>query len=187
MIIVSDTTPLRYLIEIEEIQIIERLFGRVIIPRKVSEELRGRRTPPTVKAWIQSPPAWLEIREADISLFVPLKPIHEGEREAIALALQLNADALLCDDRDAISEAERLSIPTVRLFNILERAAERDLLDLPEALDKMSRTTFYAPPYQIIDAMLERDAQRKTQTGQQHHHQSGETGQEPDHEVNSDR
>ena len=32
MIIVSDTTPLRYLIEIDEIYVLEKLFGEVIIP-----------------------------------------------------------------------------------------------------------------------------------------------------------
>jgi len=34
MIIVSDTTPLRYLIETDEIHVLEKLFGEVIIPHK---------------------------------------------------------------------------------------------------------------------------------------------------------
>lgn len=34
MITVSDTTPLRYLIEIEEAHILEILFGKVVIPEK---------------------------------------------------------------------------------------------------------------------------------------------------------
>jgi predicted nucleic acid-binding protein len=44
MIIISDTTPLRYLIEIEATYILERLFGEVLIPEKVAEELQRPKT-----------------------------------------------------------------------------------------------------------------------------------------------
>lgn len=63
MIVISDTTPLRYLIEIEETHILEKLFRRVIISEKVFEELQGEKTPEQVKAWIQSRPAWLEVKK----------------------------------------------------------------------------------------------------------------------------
>jgi len=53
MIIVSDTTPLRYLIEIDEIYVLEKLFGEVIIPEKVAEELQRPKTPQQVKDWMQ--------------------------------------------------------------------------------------------------------------------------------------
>ena len=56
MIIISDTTPLRYLIEIEEVHILPKLFGKVIIPEKVSEELQDPKTPEAVKGWIQALP-----------------------------------------------------------------------------------------------------------------------------------
>jgi predicted nucleic acid-binding protein len=161
MIIISDTTPLRYLIEIDLAHILESLFGTIYIPEKVSDELQRKETPEKVRAWMQSVPEWIETREADTSLFIPEKDIHEGEREAIALALELRADVLLCDDRDAIAEARSQGIATVRLYNILERAAERHLLDLPEAIEKMLHTTHYPPPEKIRIEMLERDRQRK--------------------------
>jgi predicted nucleic acid-binding protein len=161
MIVVSDTTPLRYLIEIEEVQILEKLFGKIIIPQTVFRELQGRHTPPKVTVWIQRPPAWLEVRQADTSRFTPKKHIQDGEREAIALAIELQADAMLTDDGDAIKEARRLNLPTVRLFTILESAAENGLLDLVEAVEKIKRTTFRLPPLELVEAMLERDRQRK--------------------------
>lgn len=52
-VIISDTTPLRYLIEIEAVHILESLFGRVIIPEKVAEELQRPKTPQKVKGRIQ--------------------------------------------------------------------------------------------------------------------------------------
>lgn len=161
MIIVSDTTPLRYLIQIEKVQILEKLFGKVIIPERVSEELQRPKTPQKVKDWMQARPAWLEVRTADLSVFTPQKKIDDGEREAFALALELKADAVLLDDKDATTEAARLNIDVIPTFTILESAAEQDLIDLPVTIDEMRRTSFRLPPEEEIQAMLERDRKRK--------------------------
>ncbi len=163
MIIVSDTTPLRYLIEIAEVQLLETLFGKVIIPEKVAEELQRPKTPQQVKDWMLARPAWLEVRKADLSLFTPQKKIDDGEREAFALALELKADAILLDDKNALPEAKRLNLQTIALFTLLERAAARNLIDLPAAVAAMRKTSFRLPPEPAIQAMLERDAMRKQQ------------------------
>lgn len=161
MIIISDTTPLRYLIEIEEIDCLENLFGKVIIPQKVFSELQGEKTPSEVTAWIQNHPEWLEVKQADTSLFAPKRKIQAGEHEAIALAVEFKADARLIDDTDAIKEAHRINLTTLRLFTILELAAKKRLLDLPESVEKMRLTSFHLPPAKLIEEALERDRQWK--------------------------
>ncbi len=161
MITVSNTTPLRYLIEIEKVHILESLFGRVFIPEKVAEELQRPKTPQKVKDWMQSRPHWLEVKKADLSIFTPQKKINDGEHEAFALALMLKADAVLIDDKDALPEARRLNLQTISLFTILERAAARDLIVLPQTVDEMRKTSFRLPPEDEIQAVLERDQKRK--------------------------
>jgi len=161
MIVISDTTPIRYLVEIEEIDILKTLFGQVIIPQKVFSELQGEKTPPTVKAWIQSCPGWLEVKQADTSLFTPQRKIQEGEQEAISLAVEMKADYLLIDDTDAIKEAHRIKLRTLRLFTILELAAKKKLLDFPPTVEKMRRTSFHLPPADLIEEALERDRKLK--------------------------
>ncbi len=161
MIVISDTTPLRYLIEIDQAFILEDLFVSVIIPPAVFAELQRHKTPQQVKDWIAHHPAWLEVRQADLALYTPQKRIGAGEREAFALALQLKADAVLLDDKGALVEAKRLSLVTIRTFDLLARAAEQGLIDLPEAIDRMKRTSFRLPPAETIEAMLERDRKRK--------------------------
>jgi len=161
MIVVSDTTPLRYLIEIEQARILEALFGKIIIPEKVAEELQRSKTPQKVKDWMLARPDWLEIRKADLTLFTPQKKIDEGEREAFALALELKADAVLLDDKNAVPEARRLNLQPIALFTLLERAAARNLIDLPVAIAAIRQTTFRLPPETAIQAMLTRDAQRR--------------------------
>src|SRR5215475_10867181 len=161
MTIISDTTPLRYLIEIEKAYILESLFGRVIIPQAVFNDLQRPKTPQPVKEWIVNHPAWLEVRQADLSLSTPQKRIGAGECEAFALALELKADAVLLDDKGAMVEAKRLGLITIRTFDILERAAKENLLDLPETIEWIKRTSFRLPPAKIINEILGRDRLRK--------------------------
>jgi len=77
------------------------------------------------------------------------------------LAIELKADAVLIDDRDGTQEARRQSLIAVGTVNLLERAAEKGLIDLPEILDRLSQTSIRLPPSEILDAMLERDRKRK--------------------------
>ena len=56
MIIVSDTAPLRYLIDIGESDILERLFTRILIPQAVFDEMQRPQTPQNVKDWLNNPP-----------------------------------------------------------------------------------------------------------------------------------
>lgn len=161
MIVISDTSPINYLILIGEIDLLEVLFTRIVVPQAVFSELQHTKTPQPVKDWIANAPSWLEVKQADASLFTPTKRIGDGEREAIALAIELRADAVLIDDRDATQEARRQSLIAVGTVSLLERAAEKDLLDLAETLDRLSKTSFRLPPGKILDAMLERDRKRK--------------------------
>jgi len=63
MIVVADTTPLRYLVVIEREHLLPALYGRVIIPPAVAQELNHESTPDVVRAWIGTRPSWLEIRQ----------------------------------------------------------------------------------------------------------------------------
>ncbi len=121
MIIVSDTSPINYLVLIGQINILEKLFGRVLIPQAVFNEMQREKTPASVKAWIDAAPPWLEVRQADPAWFTPKRVIGDGEREAIALAKELNAFAILMDDRDGTKEARENNLQVLGTINILNR------------------------------------------------------------------
>lgn len=161
MIIIADTTPLNYLVLIDEIELLKELFGSIIIPHAVFDELTRDRTPQPVKDWIDSQPQWIEVKRASRELDDVAKSLGSGEREAIALALDLEADAILLDDKRAKSEARLRNIRVITLLNILEAAAGRDLLDLPDAIERLRRTNFYMPSDELVEQVLERDRMRK--------------------------
>ena len=64
MIVVSDTTPLNYLVLVSKQDILPLLFGRVIVPEAVMRELQAATAPPEVRQWLSSRPAWLETKQA---------------------------------------------------------------------------------------------------------------------------
>jgi predicted nucleic acid-binding protein len=160
MIVISDTTPLNYLVLIGQQELLARLFERVIIPRAVWTELQAEATPEPVRAWFDSQPKWLEVRQANLPADAALAALGYGEQEAILLAQELNADLLLIDDKDGRLEAMRRNLSIVGTLGVLDKAAERGLLDLPETLARLQQTTFRVHT-ELITAMLEQDAERK--------------------------
>jgi predicted nucleic acid-binding protein len=106
MIVVSGTSPLNYLVLIQHVEILRALFGRVLVPPAVMAELQQTGTPEPVRTWAAAPPDWLEI-QAPTAIDPDLR-LGPGEVEAICLARELNADAVLIDERKAATVARHL-------------------------------------------------------------------------------
>lgn len=77
--IVSDTTPLNYLVQIEAAEILPRLYTRVLIPAAVREELNQPNTPGTVRSWSAQSPPWLEVVRPSLAADHALSHLDEGE------------------------------------------------------------------------------------------------------------
>jgi predicted nucleic acid-binding protein len=165
VIVLSDTSPINYLILLGYVDILPALFGRIIIPRAVHDELLHSGTPEAVRRWIDNPPPWLEVRspshlEANISL-------GQGEIEAISLAMEIHADLLLMDDRVARRTAENRGLSVVGTLNVLGESAARGFLDLSAALDKLRQTNFHVSK-EILDKVLALDAERRKRQDETH-------------------
>jgi predicted nucleic acid-binding protein len=85
MIIVSDTTPVHYLILIDEIDLLPRLLGEIVIPEVVFRELQADRTPSKIKNYLRNKPSWLSVCQAPPVIDHQLDDIDPGERAAILL------------------------------------------------------------------------------------------------------
>jgi uncharacterized protein len=62
-VVVSDTTPLHYLILVRKEQILEKLYGRLIIPPAVLAELGHASAPVQISSWATNLPAWVTVRK----------------------------------------------------------------------------------------------------------------------------
>ena len=144
MVVVADTGPLRYLILIDRAHVLPELYGDVVVPPAVMEELTNPRTPAAVRRWLADTPAWLRVVDAAEPL-PHLEPVLDaGERDAIALALQLKADALLIDERDGRRAAQALGCPVIGTLRVRADAADQGLTDLEDAIARLTATNFRA-------------------------------------------
>ncbi|MGA2690338.1 MAG: hypothetical protein ABSE85_19935 [Candidatus Korobacteraceae bacterium] len=141
MIVVADTSPINYLILIEAADVLQGLYGSVIAPNAVVQELLNVRAPIAVREWISDPPAWLKVHP-DPPGDPTLAYLGKGESAALTLAQVLAADKLLIDERAGRIEAERRHLPATGLLGVLADAHVARLLSLNEALGRLRATSF---------------------------------------------
>lgn len=158
MLVVADATPLHVLIRLGCVDILRELYGQVVIPTAVERELSHEHTPLEIRKWLEMRPGWLTVKaplRPDVSLASGL-----GECEALSLAIELKADFLLVDDKEARAAARRLRIAITGTVGILELAAAKGLVELQPSLDMLADVGFFIDD-EIIKQALERAAFRK--------------------------
>jgi predicted nucleic acid-binding protein len=159
---VSNTTPLRYLIAIEEEHLLGQLFEKVFVPVAVHEELTDAKTPETVRRRVLSMPVWFEVRrvqETQMTTF-PV-PLHRGEREAILLAETLHADVLLIDEQIGRTIALSRNLPLSGTLGVLERADTVGFVsDFPQVLRRLKASGFFIGE-PLEQQLLERHHKRR--------------------------
>ncbi|NJL90188.1 MAG: DUF3368 domain-containing protein [Coleofasciculaceae cyanobacterium SM2_1_6] len=153
MIVVSDTSPICYLLLIDQIEILPTLYQVIIISQAVVEELSAANSPSVVKKWIALPPDWLQIQSTSIPQALELEKLDRGEREAIFLAEQQNADLVILDDKAARRLALGRSLRIIGLLGILKDAAQSNLIDLAIVFAKLREVGFWVEP-SLLERLL---------------------------------
>jgi predicted nucleic acid-binding protein len=127
MVVISDTSVITNLIQLDHLRLLKELFGNIIVPQKVFEELA--RLPEQIE--IIERYDWIEIKQiSDREHFSKLqKTLDPGEAEAIVLALELRADALLIDEKKGRKIAQEYGITITGLLGVLVDAKSEHLID----------------------------------------------------------
>jgi predicted nucleic acid-binding protein len=165
-VIISNTTPINYLVLIDQINVLRHLYAHVMIPQAVFGELQDEGTPGKVKAWVASHPEWLEVRTVSAPLDPMLASLDVGEREAISLAKEIQADALIIDEPDGRDAAKRQGLRVIGTLRVLYDAAEAGLCELEQTYDDLQQTTFRAHP-QLFRAFLDAHFQSRESSSSQ--------------------
>lgn len=120
MIIVSDTSPLSALILAGHDELLRIIFQRVVIPPSVKAELL--RAHDTL-------PSWIEVFVPQhIPVSVSEADLDPGETEAIALALELQPDTLLMDERLGRRLARKHGLKVTGCLGFVVLAKKRGLI-----------------------------------------------------------
>ena len=153
MIVISDTSPLCYLVLIDLIDLLLELCGHVIIPESTRDELAAPKSPRIVQNWIAQPPNWLEIRALNTP-YLSSDELDPGEQAALSLAEELQADLILLDDQAARTIASKQGFEIVGVLGILVRAGQQGRIDFPAAIARLQQTTFRASA-SLIQTLLD--------------------------------
>lgn len=143
---------------IGQIEVLPALFGTVLVPSAVHQELQQPGTPAEVRSWIAGSPPWLLPKR--VSVIDPSLDLDAGETQAIALAEEVGADLLLMDERKGSREARKRGLQTAGTLAILDRADLAGLLDFETALAKLNATNFHLSPV-LINSLVNTVRARK--------------------------
>ena len=138
--IVSNTTPLSSLLRIDRQGLLSALYGKIVIPQAVADELdRGEFR---VGRWRDKVSGFVDILKPDANPMLALlaREVDLGEAEAIALATQQNAKLLIIDDYAGRKAAQQLNLSITGTVGVIMAASDAGLVSRPFHLIEELRT-----------------------------------------------
>jgi hypothetical protein len=126
--IISNTTPILSLLKINKLSLLENLYGKIIIPTAVYQEIeKGKEKPYYLDLKLID---WIEIREirnpGSKDYFLDL---DEGEAEVIILAKEQNADLIIMDEIMGRRIAKQFNLTVTGTIGVLLKAKEKGFVN----------------------------------------------------------
>ncbi len=156
MPIISNTSPILNLAIIDKLFLLRKQFGEIVIPPGVFEELRTDEELPgsrIIREAVRS--EWIKIQRVnDLPMIRVLqRELDRGEAEAIALALQTQAETILLDEREARRTAKLLGLKVTGLLGVILHARkDGDLLSVSETVQELcEKAGFRIAPKLLAD------------------------------------
>jgi hypothetical protein len=156
VIVISDASPIVNLATVGQLELLQQLYGHVIIPPAVFREIAvvgaGQPGAAEVEAF-----DWVETRQViDQRMVAALQlEVDEGEAEAITLAFELDADLLLIDERIGRAVASRLGLKFIGLLGALVEAKRNGLVPaVRPVLDELIEKSGFWITGELYDSVL---------------------------------
>jgi predicted nucleic acid-binding protein len=138
--VIVNSTPILALHEIGRLEILQEIFGGITIPDAVRREVTAKDNH-TLDGY-----DWIRVAEiADTSAKkVFTSALHDGEVEAILLAMENKAELIILDDKLARSHAKRLGLTVTGTAGVLLRAKSDGIIkEVAPVLNDIIQTDFY--------------------------------------------
>ena len=143
MIVISDTTPIISLMKANRLDLLRKLYGKVLIPNAVYKELTENATF-AKEAKIIKDIDYLTVvaveNEKSVSVLRNVTGLDAGESEALIMYDEQKADLLLMDEHKGRSVAKQLNVRHIGTVGVLLLAYDKGMIqqdDVKDCLDTM--------------------------------------------------
>jgi len=159
---VSDSTAIIHLSRINALHLLQSLYGEILIPVAVREEIcAGGRPQPGTLLLLNSP--WIKpVAVQSPTILEKLrKHLDLGESEAIALAIETNADVLIIDEKKGRQAATALGRRIIGMIGVLLEAKKGGFITEIQPYLVLLRDTGFAMGDALFDQALQAAGETK--------------------------
>ena len=143
-LVISNTSPLFYLRSLRRLDVLQRLYQRLVVPEAVRDELHVGRLrgedAPDVTAY-----DWIEVRVVQVPDVIKLiTELGAGEAQVLALALKTSDSLVILDDGFARAIASARDIRLTGTAGVLLRAKQEGYIEsVAPLLDQLIQLGFW--------------------------------------------
>ena len=141
--IIVNSTPLIVLGNIGYLLILKEMYGEIIIPRAVYDEVTVHND---VASNLLKSERWIKVDDSVVGADRKMyrARLHAGEVEVMILAQEQAADMVIIDDNEAKKTAKYLGLNVTGTLGVLMTARKKDMISsLEEVLEKLENVGFY--------------------------------------------
>lgn len=125
--VISNTTPLLSLLKIDQLLLLEKLYGKILIPHGVYEEIESGKEKPYYRDLADVD--WIDIEKIqDKKARFYLLDLDKGEAEVLILAKEYNADLVIIDELSGRRYAKQMNLTLTGTLGILLRAKSEGVI-----------------------------------------------------------
>ena len=137
--VITDTSPLQYLYQLAQLDLLPTLYGQIRMPQAVADELAQGRVQGIS---LPDPPDlfWITVCPMPSSSLIPNLPnLGAGEREALSLAIAIPDFLVILDDALARSYAQQLNLSLTGTLGVLLKGKQSGYVDALTPLLEQTR------------------------------------------------
>lgn len=128
MTVICNTTPLINFAAINRLDILQAMFGQIVIPQAVYHETTGSSFPDSQVVLQAIASGWLQVSRVSTIASEISPELDRGEREAIALAIETGEQRILLDEREARQIAQSFGLQVIGTLGILLLAKNQQII-----------------------------------------------------------
>lgn len=143
--VIVNSTPLIALCHVNQLTVLKKLYGEIIIPKAVYDEISVKEDSVCRKT-VDESLDWIHVREIQNIMAKAMfkSQLHDGEVEVMILAKEQGADVVIIDDQNAKKYAKYLELPVTGTLGVLIKAKQEGYIsELKPILEVMVQNGIY--------------------------------------------